>query len=380
MQKIRVLNLHWGFSVGGGASYTAEIDGVGSFAPIEMRTLCVLGANWPTDRQLLARLRLVTEIRLGSRCDLSWLWRVVAEIRRTAPHLIMTHGFNGHFVAMICRALSGQRPGLICSYHGEYYAPMSGRKLLAGLFNRFTRYHIQRQALSTVCVSEYSRNWLISKGVPHSKVVVVHNGIDANVTSSDKKRDLIRQEWGIGREEILLGIACRLDPIKGIPYLLDALLKRVSGHRRYKLVIVGGGPMEKELKEWVEANGLSGQVHFTGFRSDVIDCLAAFDIFVLPSLAENHSVALLEAMRAEKAIIATNVGGNTESISHEREGLIVPAADAGALGHAIERLATDAELRLKLGKSARKRFLLEFTREQMVRKTADWMVQCSRYL
>ncbi len=378
IKRIKVLNLHWGFSVGGGASYSAEIDDVGLYTPIEMRTICVLGADWPTNRGLLARVKNVTEVCIQNRCDFSWLWRVIAEVRRVPPDLIMTHGFNGHFIAMICRALSGQKLRLICSYHGEYYAPMPGRKLLAGLFNRFTIYFIQRQAFSTVCVSDYSRNWLITKGVPDNKVIVVHNGIDSSLVSSDKKRERIRQEWGLDREELVLGIACRLDPIKGIPFLLDAMVRLVNRNLRLKLVIVGDGLMEKELKVRVADSGLGGHVLFTGFRSDVKDCLAAFDIFVLPSLAENHSVALLEAMRAEKAIIATKVGGNTESICHESEGLIVPAADSEALIHAIERLAIDSDLRIRLSRNARERFLREFTKDQMVRKTSEWMIMCAQ--
>jgi glycosyltransferase involved in cell wall biosynthesis len=94
-------------------------------------------------------------------------------------------------------------------------------------------------------------------------------------------------------------------------------------------------------------------------------------------LAEYHSIALLEAMRAGKAIVATDVGGNTESVRNLKEGLIVPAADVERLVHAIDRMVIDRSLAKKLGEAARERFKDKFTEEIMVRQTAQWLVRCA---
>lgn len=377
-RPLKVLSLHWGFSVGGGAKYAAEIEGVGDYAFIELHTLAVLGRRWGTDRQLLSRLDNVTEIPLASRSDPSWMRRVAREVHRARPDLLMTHGFNGHFVALVACGLSGTRPGLICSYHGEYYAPTPGRRIFAGAFNRFTRHYLRHWALSTACVSEYSRSQLIAAGIPADKVVAIHNGIDAGVEAARGSRERLRNAWGAVEDDLLLGVVCRLDPIKGLSHLLDAVARLVSAGRRLRLVLVGGGPLEEDLRTRARSLRLEARIVFTGFRTDVVDCLAAFDIFALPSLAENHSVALLEAMRAGRAIVATDVGGNGESVTHEREALIVPAANPAALEGAIDRLCSDPDLRARLASAARDRFLRSFTTEQMLRRTAEWMEGCGR--
>jgi glycosyltransferase involved in cell wall biosynthesis len=122
--------------------------------------------------------------------------------------------------------------------------------------------------------------------------------------------------------------------------------------------------------------GMAERILFTGFRSDVPDCLAAFDVFVLPSFAESHSIGLLEAMRAGKPIVATGVGGNTESVRDGREAIIVPPGDATALAEALSRLLGDSSARERLRQAARQRFESEFSLERMLRRTAEWLMAC----
>ncbi len=112
---------------------------------------------------------------------------------------------------------------------------------------------------------------------------------------------------------------------------------------------------------------LESNVNFMGYQSNITSWLNAWDIFVLPSLQENHSVALLEAMRAGKAIICTNVGGNPETVTHEKEALIVPSKDAQSIENALYRLINSQELRDTLGANAHKRFISSFTEEQTLK-------------
>jgi glycosyltransferase involved in cell wall biosynthesis len=171
----------------------------------------------------------------------------------------------------------------------------------------------------------------------------------------------------------VVGIASRFDPIKGIAYLVDAFGRVARRNPQGKLVLIGSGPLEDTLRVQVRSLGFADRVVFTGFRTDIAACLEAMDVFVLPSLAEAHSISLLEAMRAAKAIVATNVGGNTESVRHEQEAIIVPPADPAAIAVALERLLSDATLRYDIGSRARERFLAEFTVDHMVGRTAKWL-------
>ena len=96
----------------------------------------------------------------------------------------------------------------------------------------------------------------------------------------------------------------------------------------------------------------SERVIFLGYRDDVIELLAASDVYVFPTLHENLSNALLEAATMRLPMIATNVGGNPEIIQDGCEGILVPLKDSEALKEAIEKLTVDKQLRAEMGKNA----------------------------
>jgi glycosyltransferase involved in cell wall biosynthesis len=111
--------------------------------------------------------------------------------------------------------------------------------------------------------------------------------------------------------------------------------------------------------------GIADRVRFLGTRDDIPDLLAACDVFALPSLYEGSSLAVLEAMAARRAVIASAIGGTDELIEDGRDGLLVPPGDPEALAAALARLLNDAELRARLAANARERVEREFSRERM---------------
>ncbi len=107
-------------------------------------------------------------------------------------------------------------------------------------------------------------------------------------------------------------------------------------------------------------------MQFLGFRRDILELLAAFDVFALPSLWEGLSISLIEALAAGKPIVATDIDGNREVIDHLETGLLVPPADAGAFAAALRRLLTDRALAERLAASARLSAESRFSMERMV--------------
>jgi len=370
--RTRVLSLFWNFIVGGVAQYAALLEGVAACAPISMRSFCVLGPKHHVNHALLDKLGDKVVIHRAAPWDIGWVHRLREELRVWTPDIVMSHGFNSHFMARIAATLSNTPFRTVCSYHGLYHAPTPAHRMIGSIYNRFTEHYIRRRACSTVAVAEYSRGYLIEKGTDPARVEVIHNGI-SDLEQNLLARARLREEWGIHSGEVLVGIASRFDPIKGIACLVDAFGRVAGNYPQAKLVLIGAGSLDDALRAQVNALGLSDRVIFTGFRTDIAACLEAMDVFVLPSLAESHSISLLEAMRAAKAIIATDVGGNTESARHEQEALIVPPADGTALAAALERLFDDPALRERLGQRARARFLAEFTVDRMVGRTAKWL-------
>ena len=371
LPNVKVVSLHWGYSLGGVGKYGVLIDRVRDHLPIDIQHICIRGRDWQCDTKTLAEINAI-EILIRSRCDVSWTWRLARQLKMLKPEIVMTHGFNGHFVASLMSLLKVFPGTLVCSYHGLYHPTTLFRRLLAPVFNGFTEYYIRRRAQGAVAVADCTKRYLISKHIDSDKITVVHNGIDNRATCARPRGD-IRAEWNATQDDIVIGVASRIDPVKGITYLVAAFSELANKHPRIRLVIVGTGTVERALREQVDLAGFSERVHFAGFRTDVDDCLLAFDIFVLPSLAEYHSIALLEAMRAAKPIIATDVGGNTESVRDQKEALIVESASVPALRDALDEMITNRELRARLATAVRKRFEQEFTEDTMVTKTAEWM-------
>ena len=375
-KKIDVLSIHWGFSIGGVREYALLLEDVSRHAPVAIQSLLILGKNWDYDKKKIKRLN-ANIIAINSRFDFSWVIPVAKFFKELQPDLILTHGFNGHAIALVAKLFNISKDNFVCTYHGSYHATTYFRKLLQPLFNLFTEYFIRNYALSCATVSLFTKRYLIKKRVAKDKIEIIHNGLHS-VESGSFSRGQLRKKWGVLEDEILVGVTSRLDPVKGISYILKAFKRIEKLQINLKLVIIGSGSDLKNLKSLSSKLGLTKTVLYAGYRSDIDRCLEALDIYVLPSLFEYHSIALLEAMRAGKAIIATGVGGNTESVRDQKEALIVPPADVDRLAEAIIKLAMDSVLRTKLGNAAKARFVKKFTADIMAKKTADWVMQCAK--
>ena len=130
--------------------------------------------------------------------------------------------------------------------------------------------------------------------------------------------------------------------------------------------MAGEGPSREQLAQKAVAVGLGGKVHFLGLRKDVSDLLSATDLYICTSDREGISLSILEAMAAERAVIATAVGGNLELIEHDETGLLIEKGDRQALVQAILSLSLDAQARRRLGQKARQKVAANFSLNRML--------------
>lgn len=370
---LKILSIHWGFSLGGVAKYAATLERVRNHAPVRLRSLCLLPEGRVVDRAALAALDAIV-LPVRSVADPRWIPQVRRVIAEEAPDCVMSHGFNGHLVSLLGCGAQGRRMGRLASYHGSYHAPTQARKLAEPIYNGFTHWYLRNRADGILNVAQYCADFLAARGVAADKLTVVHNGIP-DFEAAPGVRERIRAEWGFEPGHVLIGVASRLDPVKGLEHLVRAFADIAGTEPAARLVLMGDGTVRADLEAQAGALGVRERVLFAGMRADVPDCLAALDVFALPSLSEAHSIGLLEAMRAGLPIVATDVGGNTESVRDGREGLIVAPADAAGLAAALGRMLAEPSLRERLGAAARQRFVAEFTEDAMLAKTARWLQQ-----
>lgn len=161
----------------------------------------------------------------------------------------------------------------------------------------------------------------------------------------------------------VVGSVGRLDRQKGLDVLVDALPSIPEAFA----LLVGDGPEREELLRRAAAAGVAERVRVTGWRENARDFLTALDVFVLPSRFEGFPQAVVEAMLAERPVVASDVGSVSEAVIHGETGFLVPPDDPPALVEAVRRLRDDPELRRELGRRGRARALDEFSLTRMAR-------------
>jgi glycosyltransferase involved in cell wall biosynthesis len=135
------------------------------------------------------------------------------------------------------------------------------------------------------------------------------------------------------------------------------------------MLLIGEGKERAKLEIQIRIAGLEWHVSLAGFIPDAARVLPAFDIFVLPSIKEGLSYALMQAMASGLPVVASRVGGISDLVSEGREGLLVRAKDPKALAGTIQKLAADAAMRRRFGKAAQEKIATRFRFSAMIERT-----------
>jgi glycosyltransferase involved in cell wall biosynthesis len=237
----------------------------------------------------------------------------------------------------------------------EFELEPSSRRQLRALASRVDRY---------IAVSRDVREELIERfGWPAGKIVVGYNAVEVTRFGGDVPAGLREQIGGRAKRPLVLTSA-RLDEQKGHPVLLRAAAELPG----VDFVLAGEGPERPALEALAAKLGITDRVRFLGYRSDIADLLAACDVFALPSLYEGSSLAVLEAMAAERPVISSAIGGTDELIDDGQDGLLVPPGDVKRLVSALRQLLEDQPLRRAFAERARRRVEREFTPAVMTQR------------
>jgi glycosyltransferase involved in cell wall biosynthesis len=204
--------------------------------------------------------------------------------------------------------------------------------------------------------------------------VTIINGVNLDRFTPTISGRKVRDEFGIPTEAKVVGITSRLDPEKGHDCFLKAARELAEHHGNLRFMIVGkafidGQYREAALRRLSTDLGIADKVIFTGFRTDMPEVLASFDIFILAADAEPCGRVLFEAMSMQKPVVATNTGGTPEIVVHDETGILIPPGDPDALALAIRSLLEDEKRAAEMGRLGRKRAVERFSIEAHVRKT-----------
>lgn len=215
---------------------------------------------------------------------------------------------------------------------------------------------LRRWADVIIALDDEIRSEALSAGFAPGQIRQMVNGIDSKRFVPIQARSILKDRMQFNNKIVLVYVG-RLAAQKSLPTLLEAFKYALASCPDLYLVLVGDGPQRNELEEQARRLMIRAQVAFAGNQPDVLPYLHAADVFVLPSLVEGISNALLEAMSAKLACVATSVGGNAEILDHGRCGILLPVGDVSAWSAAIVRLGNDAEQRHVFGEAAHQRIL-----------------------
>jgi glycosyltransferase involved in cell wall biosynthesis len=176
----------------------------------------------------------------------------------------------------------------------------------------------------------------------------------------------------------VIGNVAALVPHKGQHDLIEAAALVVREVPDSRFVIVGDGELRQSLEEQIRHKHLERHVFLAGFRSDALELTKGFDLFVMSSVSEGMCTALVDAMAASKAAVATTVGGIPEVMVDGTTGFLVPPHDPQAMAGKLVALLKDPALRTRMGEAALARAREHFTVEKMVAGTARVYQQRTR--
>ncbi len=202
--------------------------------------------------------------------------------------------------------------------------------------------------------------------LPSARVMVIKNGIDAAaVRARAQEFTIVREHLRLARDHFVIGSVGRFVPVKNYHFLLTVFARILRDFPAARLVLVGSGPQEQELRAYADKLNISKQVRF------IVDQKAygyypLFDCFVQTSAKEGISVALLEAMSCERACVVTNSEPIHDVIENKKNGCIVPAQSEGELYNALKIMIKNRSLRESYGVAARARIENDFALETMV--------------
>ncbi|MCM8761517.1 MAG: glycosyltransferase, partial [Candidatus Omnitrophica bacterium] len=199
----------------------------------------------------------------------------------------------------------------------------------------FARRFFLNRCSRVIAVSKCLRRWLIEDvKIEKSKVLYIPNGCDMNEFHPGRENAL-RKSLGIGAEDVVIGNVGTLCRIKDHNSLIKAFQGVAKRHPHTRLLIVGDGPLKKELEALISAGGISDRVIFTGRIKDTAPYYRVMDIFVLTSLSENMPNALIQAMATGIPVVATDVGDIRDITGPNIGAVIVRPKDVEAVEKGI---------------------------------------------
>lgn len=297
---------------------------------------------WGNSRNLLGALRVLTE-----------------KVKAATRPILHAHDVRSDFVCLLVGRMTGTP--VVVSNHA-WHAVGFKRSLFEALRGFWLRF-----ADVVVNVSADTHRETVRRGVPEERSRTIYSGLDLTPYRDPLPRAEAKARLGSASDEIVIGNVARMWPEKAIHTLIEAAARLCPKYPKLRILLVGDGVLEPDLREDVRRRGLEDRVRFLGFRKDLVEVMSAFDIFALPSSAEGTPMVIYSAMALGLPIVASACNGVREVVEHERTGLLITPADPDELTASLDRILSDPALGQALGAAAKTAMEERYSAEQAIR-------------
>ena len=339
---MKVLQVTTHINIGGIANYILSLSGSLKSKGVDA---VVASSGGNLEEEFRSRgiphklLDIKTKFEFGPKAILS-AFRLAKVVKEERIDIIHAHTRVSQVSASLASRLAGVPYVTTC--HG--YFKLRSRKI-------FDTWGDKVIAISDA-VAGHLKNDL---GVADGRIRLIYSGVDivrfAHTYSETDKYE-IRNISGLNNSPVIGSIG-RLSKVKGQKYLIQAMAEIISGGREAQCLIVGDGEDKSELEKLAVDLNIRDHVHFLSSTIDTPKLLSVIDIFVFPSVKEGLGIALLEAMAAGKACVASGIGGISDIIKDSSCGILAPVGDVGAIARSVEKLLDNKALQQEMGRNAR---------------------------
>jgi len=301
--------------------------------------------------------------------DVVSLGQLYGIFRKEKFDVVHTHTAKAGALGRVAARFAGV-PAIVHTPHGHnfygYFNPRASAMILK-IEKFLTNFTDRIVALTELEKSDYVKFGVANAG----KISVIYQGIELDRFARDWKdtRDL-RSAMGIGPEDPVVGMAGRLEPVKGSIFFIEAAARIAKKFPGARFVVVGEGSLRPAMQKRAVELGLAGKVIFTGWIQDMCEIMPALDVMVMPSLNEAVGMVLIEAQAQGIPIVATKVGGIPEVVINNKTGVLVPPSDPAGIAEAVCGLLADKPKRLEMGSAGKMWVYDKFSAKAMADKTS----------
>jgi glycosyltransferase involved in cell wall biosynthesis len=290
--------------------------------------------------------------------DIHTAFRVKKICLENAIDLIHMHSSKSHGIGVLSAVLGNETPMIL-----------SRRVDFVPKDKWFTKWKYNHPCIKKIlCVSDKITEIMSSYVSRTGLCLTVHSGVDITRFRTRPNKNLLKAEFGLPAETLLIGNTSALEDHKDYFTFINTLEILIKNNRPVKGFIIGKGSLEASLRDYVNEKGLKEAIVFTGFRNNIEQLLPCLDIFLMTSKEEGLGTSILDAFLAAVPVVATRAGGIPEMVIHEKTGMLAPAGDAHELALHCEKIISDELFRSHLMSEAKQK-VLEFSKEQTAQKT-----------